>query len=99
MSSGTLIEIENNSSLSLPPTLPIVQIAKLSSLSLSFQIFYEYMLQNIPIIITNISNNWDCQKNWVSDDKLNTDFLRNRISNRNVPIANCTKQFYNSHEK
>ncbi|SPP79032.1 2-oxoglutarate and iron-dependent oxygenase JMJD4 homolog [Drosophila guanche] len=80
---------------------------------LSYNEFYwQYMHHNWPVIITDVSSNWQCQQ-WTSsngDDNanandttntahINFDYLRGRIGNCPVPVADCNATYFNSHAK
>lgn len=77
-------------------------IPRVSAKDMSYdQFFEEYMLANKPVIITDISTDWMCVKNWIkiNENAINFDYLRSHFKDRLVPIANCSKQYFNSHEK
>ncbi|EDW28920.1 GL19437 [Drosophila persimilis] len=85
---------------------------------LSYNEFYwKYMHQNWPVVITDVSTNWECQQ-WTSnsygDDNanangitnsalagahINFDYLRRRIGDCPVPVADCNATYFNSHAK
>lgn len=79
---------------------------------LSYNEFYwRYMHTNWPVIITDVSNSWEC-RNWALDKdnenanissdtagQINFDYLRNRIGNLDVPVADCNATYFNSHAK
>lgn len=69
------------------------------------EFFDKFMVKNVPVLITGISDAWECM-NWVNsgassnDSSINFEYLKQKIdSNQNVPIANCSKVYFNSHEK
>lgn len=71
--------------------------------NLSYKDFFErFMVNNIPVLITGISNQWECL-NWTTNlpnRKIDFAYLMEKIDNQqNVPIANCNKVYFNSHEK
>ncbi|XP_064546427.1 2-oxoglutarate and iron-dependent oxygenase JMJD4 homolog [Drosophila montana] len=81
---------------------------------LSYNEFYwRYMHANWPVIITDVSNTWEC-RNWAQPgetDKdnrnantpthshINFDYLRTRIGDLAVPVADCNATYFNSHAK
>lgn len=79
----------------------IDSIQKISIKSCNYDDFFKhYMFPNIPILLTEVSNNWECL-NWF-DGKyqiINFDYLKEKILNMKVPIANCSVKYFNSHEK
>lgn len=62
---------------------------------------------NWPVIITSISNDWHCRLNWTKQTntsnnettEIQFEYLKEKIGNCQVPVANCSKEYYNSHEK
>lgn len=81
---------------------PGLSIPKISSDTLSYDDFFErYMLPNRPVIITDVSQSWTCVKKWLKANETAIDFdsLRQHLKDRLVPVANCSKQHFNSHEK
>lgn len=65
------------------------------------EFFTRFMRPNKPVVICGIANEWECM-NWVSQTKnaINFDYLKLKIpSDVMVPIANCNKIYFNSHEK
>ncbi|XP_055387418.1 2-oxoglutarate and iron-dependent oxygenase JMJD4 homolog [Condylostylus longicornis] len=83
----------------------IVEISRLPNESISYSEFYSnYMQNNIPVIFTNVSNEWECRRNWIAinlENKydLNIDYLKQHIGRVRVPVVDCSKKYFNSHEK
>lgn len=82
------------------------QIPKIPSSSLNYNdFFHQFMRRNQPVIITEISDKWICSQMWIKNlencekRKINFEYLKQQISNRKVPIADCTARYSNSHEK
>ncbi|XP_053692301.1 2-oxoglutarate and iron-dependent oxygenase JMJD4 homolog [Sabethes cyaneus] len=81
------------------------EIKRISSKSLSYEEFFtEYLQTNTPVIITAVADQWECYRQWImrsktDDDKLNIAYLKARIKNVPVPVADCGKQYHNAHEK
>ncbi|XP_017132631.1 2-oxoglutarate and iron-dependent oxygenase JMJD4 homolog [Drosophila elegans] len=80
---------------------------------LSYNDFYwRYMHKNFPVIITDVSNDWECQQ-WTvvqeardlnsnrpsASSSINFDYLKNKITNCPVPVADCNSSYFNSHTK
>ncbi|CAH1388362.1 unnamed protein product [Nezara viridula] len=62
--------------------------------------FYSnYLHQNVPCIIKNITSDWECQKMWVRTNTPNLEYLETNFGNASVPVANCNEKYYNSHAK
>ncbi|XP_059612756.1 2-oxoglutarate and iron-dependent oxygenase JMJD4 homolog [Phlebotomus argentipes] len=79
----------------------ITSLAKFHHNDISYNEFFsDYMLKNIPVIIGSASDGWNCNK-WTKSDSMKINFhqLREEIPNISVPVANCSKQYFNSHEK
>lgn len=61
--------------------------------------FVEFMRANKPVIISGISDRWEC-RNWIQENSVNFEYLRECIDTSSmVPIANCNKVYFNAHEK
>lgn len=74
---------------------------------LSYQNFFiNYLQPNIPVIITGISQGWECM-NWTrnnqdTSDECGVDFsyLSRKFSDCvKVPVADCEAEYFNSHKK
>ncbi|KAH8419375.1 hypothetical protein KR222_010036 [Zaprionus bogoriensis] len=80
------------------------------------EFYWRYMHANWPVIITDVSNSWEC-RHWALDEdkdnenanananapstssQINFDYLRSRIGNLDVPVADCNATYFNSHAK
>lgn len=100
------IDIENYEKYKIPsfPSVSEIEVHHVDSLSYN-DFFDRFMVKNVPVIIVGIADRWECMK-WVNcgdnsiDCKINFEYLREQIEvNQNVPIANCSKVYFNSHEK
>lgn len=88
--------------MSQSPSTPGLTIPRISSNTLSYDDFFEnYMLANKPVIITEISDHWNCVKKWLkmNEKVIDFEYLKENLKDRSVPVANCSKQYFNSHEK
>lgn len=71
---------------------------------LSYKDFFSnFMRRNVPVIISGVSDQWECM-NWTNQNSsecpINFEYLTQKISAElKVPIANCNKTYFNSHEK
>ncbi|XP_061401583.1 2-oxoglutarate and iron-dependent oxygenase JMJD4 homolog [Musca vetustissima] len=77
--------------------------------------YWLYMERNIPVILEQVSSNWECRNwintETVADPtdslvtvtnnktSINYDYLKERIDNTLVPVANCAVEYFNSHAK
>lgn len=102
-----MIEISALDTLSAQSTeyLTGIRIDKISCHDLSFESFHQtYMNQNLPVVIQSIPQTWKSTQTWIKsiEDEIFTldfDYLKQKIPNHKVPIADCTKKHLNSHEK
>lgn len=79
-------------------------ISRLKYEHLSYSKFYwQYLNANWPVILTNVSNEWECRKNWMisteNNMQINFEYLKTKIQNCQVPVADCDTQYFNSHSK
>ncbi|KAM8716713.1 hypothetical protein ACLKA7_003564 [Drosophila subpalustris] len=101
---------------------PDCHIQRCAAKELTYNEFYwRFMHANWPVIITDVSNNWEC-RNWAKtetetkaekdnenaninpcvtgkQDLINFDYLKSRIGNFAVPVADCNATYFNSHAK
>lgn len=64
------------------------------------QFFNEYMLKNLPVVITGLKTKTEISENWFGGEKkLNMDKLKEILKDHEVPVADCSKQYFDSHEK
>uniref|UniRef100_A0A182QKI5 Jumonji domain-containing protein 4 n=1 Tax=Anopheles farauti TaxID=69004 RepID=A0A182QKI5_9DIPT len=61
------------------------------------------MLPNRAVVIEGVAKDWECLRRWIDRSMvpptLNVVYLKNTLPNVPVPVADCDKQHYNSHEK
>lgn len=77
-------------------------IERVDSNHLTYDEFFRcYMAPNVPVILESIPNEWECYNNWFNTDRdnLNIDYLKEKIGNIDVPVANCSAVEYNAHRK
>lgn len=84
---------------------PINKIEEIHAKNISYNEFFRnFMVKNVPIVITGICDQWECM-NWTNQirdnvSNINFSYLEEKIdASLNVPIANCSKVYFNSHEK
>lgn len=97
------IEIEDPAKYLLSSVLSVDKIEVKHVKSLSYiEFFDKFMFKNLPVLINGIADQWECM-NWTTnspDCGINFEYLAKKIDqNQNVPIANCNKVYFNSHEK
>ncbi|XP_061707424.1 2-oxoglutarate and iron-dependent oxygenase JMJD4-like [Cydia pomonella] len=62
--------------------------------------FYkDYIYNNLPCIIRNISSNWECSTTWVKDDTINYNYFIDKYSDLYAPVADCGTIAYNAQSK
>ncbi|KAG5675162.1 hypothetical protein PVAND_005088 [Polypedilum vanderplanki] len=64
------------------------------------QFFHEFMNKNVPIVIKNVNILTEFTKQWIDkSDTINIDEMHKSLENEIVPVYNCSKKYFNSHEK
>lgn len=76
-----------------------IEIPRLSSDSLTYNEFFPFMVHNRPVIITGLSQRWLCSQKWLRNGRIDLESLKSQFKDRMVPVSNCSKQYFNSHEK
>ncbi|XP_043476912.1 2-oxoglutarate and iron-dependent oxygenase JMJD4 [Leptopilina heterotoma] len=68
---------------------------------LSYNAFFcKYLIPNKPCIIqSNVTKDWLCRKNWIQNETPNFSLLHELFDDCIVPVADCNKRYYNSHQK
>lgn len=102
---GNEIEIDTDEKYKEPSFPFVTEIEEYHVNNLSYSNFFDrFMVKNKPVLITGIANHWECM-NWIDSKNsvnggIDFDYLRQRISTaQNVPIADCSKVYFNSHGK
>lgn len=76
------------------------EIPHVSEDDLSYnQFFYQFMMKNLPVVIRGIKIKTEISSKWFEDDELKLEKLEEVLTNHEVPVANCSKQYFDSHEK
>uniref|UniRef100_A0A0A9VXW8 2-oxoglutarate and iron-dependent oxygenase JMJD4 n=1 Tax=Lygus hesperus TaxID=30085 RepID=A0A0A9VXW8_LYGHE len=95
-----LLEIDLSSLSNQRYTSPLQQISIVNAADISYKEFFaEYLFQNRPCLLKNISQDWACQKEWVKDGKPNFDWLSRRYGRAEVPVSNCKERYFNAQSK
>lgn len=94
------IEIEKSENL-IKEQHDCSQIKRISSENLTFnQFFNEFMLKNTPVIVLNVDLLKPASRNWFTkDNEFIIDNFLVDLKDMDVPVYNCSKQYFNSHEK
>lgn len=95
------IDIENYEKFKEPLFPFVAEIVEYHVDNLSYNDFFDrFMVKNIPVLINGIPDRWECM-NWIdSNNSVDLEYLKRTIDKtQNVPIANCGKVYFNSHEK
>lgn len=86
-------------------------IERVSAANLTYDAFFHnYMLRNRAVIITGLSDSWDCYRSWLNDSNdasqpnrcLNVDYLCAKMRTLRsdvVPVADCSRSQLNAHCK
>lgn len=94
------IEIENKNCFKPSENgIDLNKISRISSHELSYhQFFTQFMLQNTPVIIKEIKVKTKVSENWFVEGKFELERIE-LDKDHKVPVANCSKQYFDSHEK
>lgn len=63
------------------------------------QFYYQYMLKNLPVVIKGINLKTRISSEWFENGTFNTDPLLGVLGDFEVPVANCSSKYFDSHEK
>lgn len=77
-------------------------IPRISAADLSYNDFFQnFMSKNLPVIITTSAEDLltPTSTYWFKNDQINIDKLEDMFKDYEVPIADCSQQYYNSHKK
>lgn len=75
------------------------KIPTVSSDELSYnQFFYQFMSQNVPVVIKGLKIKTELSAKWFGGE-MKLEQLEEVLKDHDVPVANCTKQYFDSHEK
>lgn len=79
----------------------VLEIERISHTELSYDEFFcNYMLTNRPVIIVGIATYWHCSHHWIdSSNTVDFNYLKQKIPATRVPVADCSRQYQNSHIK
>lgn len=96
----TNIDIKSFDSLSTEKCYDIDKIQKFSVDNLTYDhFFHEFMLKNIPVIINDVKITTPSSVCWFANGKFDIDILGRLLGDHEVPVSNCSSQYYDSHEK
>lgn len=59
----------------------------------------EFMSKNLPVIVTGLKIKTDISESWFEEGKLKLEKLLPVLNDHSVPVADCTKSYFDSHEK
>jgi hypothetical protein len=94
------IEINKNFELNNEDQCDCSEIPKISASELSYDdFFHKFMMKNLPVIITDINLLKSPANLWIDENKIIIDEIGKVLKNHQVPVYNCAKQYFNSHEK
>ncbi|CAO1415486.1 unnamed protein product [Diamesa serratosioi] len=76
------------------------EIIRISSDNLQhFHFALNYMELNIPVVITGLEIKTEISKKWFNNNEIIFDDLEEILKDHDVPVANCSKMYFDSHEK
>ncbi|XP_001237878.3 2-oxoglutarate and iron-dependent oxygenase JMJD4 homolog [Anopheles gambiae] len=98
------IEISSDTTVAATPSVLPAKIERIQLSNLSYdQFFRNFMQPNRAVVVEGIANDWECFRRWIDRSvvppKLNVPYLKQKLANVPVPVADCGRQHYNSHEK
>lgn len=98
------MKIDIDPNLSKPPKVinTCQEIPRIQAKNLSFnEFFHNFMSKNLPVIITDFNDLLTSESlSWLNDDSsINFDELKEILTDHKVPIANCSREYFNAHEK
>ena len=60
----------------------------------------KYLFNNTPCVFSNnLTENWNCSKDWIKNGKLNVEYFENTFGNEMAPVMDCNVQYFSSHKK
>jgi hypothetical protein len=60
----------------------------------------EFLLQNEPCLFSEaVTRDWRARQEWQKDGRPNIDYLAAQFGDASVPVANCSKEHFDSHSK
>jgi hypothetical protein len=75
------------------------EILRIDEEDLSYDKFFnDFMSANRPVIVKNVKIKTEISEKWFDDGKLNLERIQ-LPADHDVPIANCSKHYFDSHEK
>lgn len=78
----------------------LLEIPRVSADDLSYnQFFHKFMCTNTPVLIEGIKVKTVISENWFDGSELKLENLQSILEDREVPVANCSKKYFDSHEK
>lgn len=90
------MESENISKTSNEPT----RIPRISCDELKYDQFHdEFMSKNLPVIVTGLRIKTEISESWFEEGTFRLDKLLPVLKDHVVPVADCAKSYFNSHEK
>ena len=95
------IEIDRNQNEnSIESCVNLESIPRISSDELTYdQFFHQFMSKNLPIVIKRIKIKTKVSEKWFEGGELKLNNLKEILNDHEVPVANCSKQYFDSHEK
>lgn len=75
----------------------VTEIPVLNKNDLTYDDFFRnFMIQNKPCIIKNITEKWSCANFWITGTDINFDYLREQYGSMTVTVYNCLEKEFNS---
>ncbi|CAG9853749.1 unnamed protein product [Phyllotreta striolata] len=69
----------------------------LDAKDVSYNYFFQnFMLPNKPCVIKSISEDWNCPKDWIENDKINIKYLGQHYGSDEVTVYDCKERYFNT---
>lgn len=95
------IEIdENKNEKTNESQLNLSKIPHLSCDKLSYSLFFnQFMMNNLPVLIQGVKIKTETSSKWFECENLKLENLLKVLGDHEVPVANCSNQYFDSHKK
>jgi hypothetical protein len=94
------IEIEKGNKFVTETVTVISEIQSISHHELSYdQFFHNFMSANVPVVIKDLQIKTKTSEKWFEIEKVKLENIQELIKDCEVPVANCSKKYFDSHEK
>lgn len=94
------VEIDKKNGNSLVNRIDCNEVTRVLADELSYNQFYQsFMSKNLPVVITGSEIKTETSSLWFMEGEFKLEKMKETIGDHEVPVANCSKQYFDSHEK